>query len=210
MFVSHGAWAGNEYGMGEFNEQRLPDVEVLTGLTFDYIALGHYHRYVAVKDHACYSGSTERTSLNEHNSACGYLIVDLETGARTFHTIHTRHMVKLPIIDCADLTTTAIYKRLRELATPDCNDAIVQLVLTNIEDETFLALDIREIDEIFKVTFYLEKQLSRVTTESNRLLSHSKIESLPVEFERFLNTIDNKELDKRRIAELGAFYLDTA
>jgi DNA repair exonuclease SbcCD nuclease subunit len=208
VLVSHGAWGG-EYGMGEFNEQRLPDVEARTGVTFDYIALGHYHRYVEVQANACYSSSTERTSLNEHNSTCGYVIVDLESGRRTYHEIKTRLMRKLPVVNCAELSTSAVYEKLSELATSDLQDAIVQLVLSNIEHDVFLKLDVREIDEIFKHTLYLEKQLLRKLSESHKIETNAKIESLPVEFERFLAGIENKELDKQKLGELGALYLGT-
>ncbi|MBN1467032.1 exonuclease SbcCD subunit D [candidate division KSB1 bacterium] len=207
VFVSHGAWGG-EYGMGEFNEQRLPDVEQLTRVHFDYIALGHYHRYVTVKENACYSGSTERTSLNEHNSTCGYLLVDLDSGERIYHDIATRPMIKLSI-DCTDLTPRTIYDKVEEVATPAVREAIVQLVLKNIVDEAFLQLDVREIDAMFADAFYLDKQFLRITTEANRFLSHTKIESLPIEFERFLAALENKELDKQKLVQLGAHYLES-
>ena len=208
VLVSHGAWGG-DYGMGEFNEQRLPNIESKIGATFDYIALGHYHRYVEVQANAFYSSSTERTSLNEHNSTCGYVIVDLESGQRTYHEIKTRPMRKLPVIDCAELSTVAVYEKLSDLATADLQDAVVQLVLSNIEHDVFLKLDVREIDEIYKHTFYLEKQLSRKLSDSNKIHAHAKIESLPVEFERFLTGIENKELNKQKLGELGAMYLGT-
>jgi DNA repair exonuclease SbcCD nuclease subunit len=207
VFLAHGAWGG-EYGMGEFNEQRLPDIEMITGINFDYIALGHYHRYVEVKQNACYSSSTERTSLNEHNSTCGYVIVDLENGERTYHEIQTRSMIKLPTLDCQDLTTAQIYQKLETLATPELQDAIVQLVLANIENDAFLKLDVRAIDTMFKNTFYLEKQLSRKMSKMDESISQAKIESLPIEFERFISTVENTELDSKKLAELGGLYLE--
>ncbi|MBN1480271.1 exonuclease SbcCD subunit D [candidate division KSB1 bacterium] len=207
VFVSHGAWGG-QYGMGEFNEQRLPDVEIKSGMTFNYIALGHYHRYVEVKENACYSSSTERTSLNEHNTNCGYVIVDLESGARTYHTIHPRPMKKFPPLDCQDLTTSVIYEKLTALATSDIQDAIIQVTLANVENDAFLRLNMREIDEIFKDTFYLEKQIFRKLSESKQMVAQSKIEALPVEFERFLVSHTGRELDKKKLAEMGAHYLE--
>ncbi len=208
VLVTHGAWAGKKtFGMGEFNEQRLPDIEGVTGLTFDYIALGHYHRHIAVKDHAWYSGSTERTSLNEHNSQCGYLLVDLDKNEYDYHEITTRPMIKFPAIDCQDLTTTDIYSELEKLITPDIQDAIVQLGLNNIEDDTFVKLDIRAIDDIFKNAFVLEKQLVRKAHDGQQHLQNAKIESLPVEFERYIETIDHTELDAAKLKKLGATYL---
>ncbi len=208
VLITHGAWSGKTfYGMGEFNEQRLPDVEGMLGTTFDYIALGHYHRRVDIKDHICYSGSTERTSLNEHNTQCGFLTVDLQNMHKEFQEISTRAMIKLPEISCKDLTAVQIYDKLNELAGVGTENAIVQLTLRDINDHTFVKLDMRAIDEIFASAFHLEKQLFRREHGTDAASGDSRIESLPVEFERYIETITNKELDKERLAKLGVDYL---
>lgn len=208
VLVSHGAWGGTEYGTGEFNEQRLPDIEAASGTDFDYIALGHYHRYVEVKENACYSSSTERTSLNEHNSTCGYLLVDVESGERTYMELQTRPMIKLPVVDCQPLSATAILQRVEAAVTPELDGAIVQLVLQNISDDAFLKLDIRAIDDLFKSSFYVEKQLFRHVRNQTQLASQARFESLPVEFERYLQDVEHIELDKKRLATLAASYLE--
>ncbi len=210
VLVTHGAWSGGTYyGMGEFNEQRLPDVEGLLGRRFDYIALGHYHRQVDVKDNASYSGSTERTSLNEHNNACGYLLVDLATGQKQFHQIETRPMKRIPAIDCEGLTLTQIYDKLESASTEALLGAIVNLTLENIENDTFLKLDIRRIDQFFDQTFHTEKQFIRKGTQKNAIAGNSRIEALPVEFERYLSAIAGIELDSTKLCKMGMQYLST-
>ena len=210
VLITHGAWSGNEYGMGEFNEQRLPDVEALTAKEFDYIALGHYHRYVAVKENACYSSSTERTSLNEHDSTCGYLVLDLESGDREYHEIETRPMRKLPAIDCSGLLTADIYQQLQTQADESIRDAIVQIQLHNLEQDAFLKLDMRAIDELFQKAFVLEKQVLRKSKAPGDGRASAQIGSLPVEFSRYIEALDKPELDKERLQKMGAFYLDEA
>ncbi len=208
VLITHGAWSGKTfYGMGEFNEQRLPDIEGMLGVDFDYIALGHYHRRVDIKDHVCYSGSTERTSLNEHNSRCGFLTVNMENIQKDFHEINTRAMLKLPELDCKDLTAVQIYDKLNELAGVGTENAIVQLTLKGIDDHTFIKLDMRAIDDIFAGAFHLEKQLYRHEHSADAVSADSRIASLPVEFERYIETITDKELDKQRLAKLGMDYL---
>ncbi|MDZ7344357.1 MAG: metallophosphoesterase, partial [candidate division KSB1 bacterium] len=57
ILTAHGGWRAYrsdgqlDTRMGEFNEQFLEDPEARLGLRFDYIALGHYHRYLALNDH---------------------------------------------------------------------------------------------------------------------------------------------------------------
>ena len=207
VLVTHGAWTGKSfYGLGEFNEQRLPDLEEVAGVTFDYIALGHYHRFVEVKANACYSSSTERTSFNEHNSTCGYLLVDLESAERSYREIRTRPMVKVPALDCSGKTTTMIYKALSAAAATIVDGAMVHITLDNLEDEAFLKLDFRLIDDMFKQALFLEKQVLRKTAGHNSGTS-SYIKALPIEFESFLENLPSLELDKERLRSLGAYYL---
>ncbi len=208
VFLTHGAWTGKQYyGMGEFNEQRLPDVEQALGLSFDYIALGHYHKKLDVKDNASYCGSTERTSLNEHGNTTGFLMVDLETGKKNYHKIKSRPMIKLPIVDCRGKTASNIYDELHNLATPGLNQAIVYLILEHIEENTFLKIDVRELDNIFSSVFYLQKSLIREVGERDQIVTNSRIESLAVEFERYLGSVNENEINKDKLRDLGLTYL---
>ncbi len=210
VLVTHGAWSGGTYyGMGEFNEQRLPDVEGLLGKRFDYIALGHYHRQVDVKDNASYSGSTERTSLNEHGNSCGFLLVDIATGQKQFHPIETRPMKRLPPIDCEGLTVSQIYDKLESVGRDDLSGAILSLSLENIESDTFLKLDMRRIDQYFSQTFHTEKQFIRKGAPQNSNAGYSRIEALPVEFERYLSTLAGTELDSAKLCKMGMQYLSS-
>jgi len=208
VFLTHGAWTGRQYyGMGEFNEQRLPDVEQALGLNFNYIALGHYHKKLDVKDNASYCGSTERTSLNEHGNTTGFLTVDLETGEKKYHEIKSRPMIKLPVVNCAGKTALNIYDELQGLATPDLDQAIVYLILDHIEENTFLKIDVRELDDIFSSVFYLQKSLIREKGEKDQIVSNSRIESLAVEFERYLESVNENDINKDKLRDLGLTYL---
>ena len=208
ILIAHGAWAGKRsYGMGEFNEQIIPDIEALRGLQFDYTALGHYHRHLEVKEHTFYCGSTERTSLNEHQSECGFLVVDLEQSTYDFHPLPVRSMCKFSPLDCSGLTSTQIYQNLEKLAGSDIKDAIVQINLIRIEHDAFVKLDMRQIEEMFKSAFVLEKQMSK-KQQSQTSSGETHIESLPVEFERYMRQHLPNELDAERLCRLGSEYLD--
>jgi DNA repair protein SbcD/Mre11 len=208
-FVAHGAWTGGRYlGMGEFNEQRLPEIESYLGQEFDYIALGHYHKHLAVRDHALYSGSTERTSLNEAGNSCGFLLVDLDSKSTEYHQISTRPMLKLPPLNCAQMNAAEIYQALQVQSGTQLNNAVVSIALENVEAETFIKLDMREIEAIFSQVFCLEKHLLKKSAGSVRSGSVSHIESLGIEFERYLATIGKSEFDLQRLKKLGYEYLE--
>lgn len=208
VFLTHGAWTGKQYyGMGEFNEQRIPDVEGALGTTFDYIALGHYHKRLDVKPNASYCGSTERTSMNEAGNTCGYLLIDLDSGEKQFHEIKVRPMFRLPVLNCQGKTAAIIYNELQKLVQPGMEQAMVSLTLENIESSAFLKLDMREIDAIFSPVFFIQKTLLREAVGGDQLVTSSRIESLSVEFDRFLENIELPDLDKNRLRELGLTFL---
>ena len=208
ILVTHGAWSSkNMYSMGEFNEQHLPDPEIIRNVTFDYIALGHYHRRIDVKENACYSGSTERTSFNEYNSTNGYLVIDLEKHKKEYFQIKTRPMIKLTPLNCAELTVAKIYTELEKLSDESLHGALVNLSLTEIHHDTLIKLDTRAIDEIFSQVFHLEKQFVQRSEKGELISSTMTIDSLPNEFERYLENIELKDLDKNTLIKLGSEYL---
>ena len=64
VFVSHGAVTRiKEFSMNEFNELIIP-AKILSK-DFDYIALGHYHKFTKLTDNAFYAGSTERFTFTD-------------------------------------------------------------------------------------------------------------------------------------------------
>lgn len=210
ILVSHGAWTGQKYyGMGEFNEQRLPDISNLTEIKFDYVALGHYHRFLNVADKVYYSGSTERTSLNEHNTTCGFIIADVVNETIEYQEITSRPMLKPAPVDCSGLRTSEIYAKLENSVNSTFKNAIMQINLFNIEKDVFLRLDTKQIDEIYTGCFIVEKQLYRKIDNNVKVFTDSRIAALPLEFERYLEKIEHLELGKKRLADLAAKYLDT-
>ncbi|MDZ7264994.1 MAG: exonuclease SbcCD subunit D [candidate division KSB1 bacterium] len=208
VLVAHGAWAGNSsFSMGEFNEQKLPNPEETTAVEFDYIALGHYHKHIRIKPQICYSGATERTSFNEADNTPGFVEVDLQTQQVDHFALPSRPMFKLGPLDCSELNSVQIYDELVKWSTDDLKEALVSLQLINIHHETLVKLDGREIDAIFPQVFHLQKSLSRQVGIAGTGPSQTEWGSVPIEFERYIQGVKDKELDKGRLRELGLSYL---
>jgi DNA repair protein SbcD/Mre11 len=209
LFLTHGAWSGGGYGMGEFNEQRLPDLEVQTGLTFDYIALGHYHKQIDVNAHISYSGSTERTSLSQSEHRCCYLEVDLATASKTVHPVQTRPMLRLPVLDAEHLSLAEIYGQAQTIA-PQCPaGSIVQWGVENIQESVFLQMDMRIIEDCFQHCLHLDKQFNILIPDASRRQWSERFDALPNEFARYVNALEEPGLDKNRLIELGHHYLES-
>lgn len=208
ILTAHGSWAGEKsFSMGEFNEQRLQDPELDENIQFDYIALGHYHKHIKIKPHVVYSGSTEHTSFNEAGNPTGYMMVDLKKGENNYFETPCRHMIKLEAIDCCEYNSTQIYSELEKLVTPELNEALVSISLLNVQHDTLIKLENREIDNIFSKVFQLKISISQMPAQGKTIGKDINMSALPVEFERYIDEIETGELDKDRLKTMGLMYL---
>jgi len=208
VLVTHGSWAGQKtFSMGEFNEQLLPDLDTMLDIRFDYIALGHYHRHLEISSRIVYSGSTEKTSFNEAGQANGFVLADLAAATKTYIETKARPMVKLGPIDCRSLNANLIYAELEHLSTPELDQALVSLTLSNVSHETLIKLDSRLIEGLFPQVFHLATHMTQINASGERQGTSATLGSLPVEFERFIDSIETGELDRDRLKKLGLGYL---
>jgi DNA repair protein SbcD/Mre11 len=209
ILTTHGSWAGEKsFSMGEFNEQRLKDPELNEKFQFDYIALGHYHKHIIIKPHVVYSGSTEHTSFNEAGNPTGYMTVDLENGESSYHNTFCRPMIKLAAIDCNEYNAARIYSEMEKLTTPELTDALVSISLLNVQHDTLIKLENREIENIFSKVFQLKISISQMIASGKIIGKDINMGALPVEFERYIDEIETGELEKDRLKTMGLLYLD--
>jgi DNA repair exonuclease SbcCD nuclease subunit len=220
ILVAHGGWrAVNSLDtrMGEFNEQFLEDPETRLGLKFDYIALGHYHRHLAMNDHTFYSGSTERTSFNEAGYTSGYIRGDLAQHTWEYVEIPSRPMLRLKTLDCAGKSPAEIMAALEQYAHDEIRDALVSVELQNLPRDAYLQLDLAAIDQLFSAAFHFEKQLHVITVSSAEISSGANaapelghIGSLRDEFSRYLAANSDGALPREELERLGLHYLAAA
>lgn len=216
ILMTHGSWraAGKvDTRMGEFNEQFLEDPEARLHLTFDYIALGHYHRYLAINDHTFYSGSAERTSFNEAGYTSGYIVGDLAQRRWQYIEIAARPMMRLRPIECRDKTVSEIIAEAQSRSSDDLAGAMVTLELRNIAREVYLQLDLAVLDAVFAHVFYLDKQFTFAAHASAASVAGSEaigVGSLREEFSRYLNNRSNGVLAREELELLGWQYLAEA
>jgi DNA repair exonuclease SbcCD nuclease subunit len=223
ILVAHGGWRsvkgenGLDTRMGEFNEQFLEDPEARLGLAFDYIALGHYHRYLGMNDHTFYSGSTERTSFNEAGYTSGYIRGDLERRVWEYVNIPSRPMLRLKPLDCSGKSPAEIMRELEQRAGAEIREALVSIELQNLARDTYLQIDLAAIDELFAAAFHFERQLNMVSAnlkagrdESQAASKIGHIGSLRDEFSRYLAANGNGVLPHEELEKEGLRYLSEA
>jgi DNA repair exonuclease SbcCD nuclease subunit len=173
----------------------------------DYIALGHYHRWIRVGERAYYSGSTERFGFSDASHHCGFLEVDVSSGSVKYHEIEVREMAKLPEVDCHHLTSDEILEKTSQLSQQAGAGSIVQLPLIRMSRSTYVELDQGAIREQFSRTLHLDITFQIEAYEGDAV-SSADIAGLPMEFEAFVDTWRLDRLAKKRLKEMGLKYLE--
>lgn len=197
--------------MGEFNEQTVTIDDVTN---FDYLALGHFHKYTRVRDDAYYAGSTERFSFNEVKDDKGFLDVRFhqsEDGDKevVFHPLRTRAMVDLEPVVCGGLDEHGIKRALkRRIQESNPQDKVVRLKVLDIPMHVYHSLDFDELKRLTRSAVHFE--LKYEFRRDNELFSaeHPTFHSLHTEFEHFSGKYSvGVHIDKARLKELGLKYM---
>lgn len=172
MHCSVGAW----YLMQEFGEWVYPTNKEYIFEQMDYVALGHWHGFGNVGKHenVYYSGSIERTSLNDKRNSKGFALVTLEDELKVeYKEIDIRPILEFEI-DCED-----IEKSVQSLDLSNIKDAIVEVKLINLTTMQSLDINNIHIKAIFQDAMYVN--IKREFKSSNDTATLDDIESLSLE-----------------------------
>jgi len=203
----------NVYKMGEFSELIIPGKSLTRFKDFDYIALGHWHRFLPLKGipNAFYSGSTERFTFREEGYPKGVIFADLTKHTTEFFPLKVREMIKLGPLNCAKKDASEILDKISDLkAQNKIKGRIVQLKLENLTRVTYVQLDLREIRTRLADAFHVDIHPELIVESGNGSTTETSINALPLEFERFLADSDLQDKDKKELISLGTLYINQA
>jgi len=207
VLVLHAGMVGAKtYKMDEFNEQAVPVASVPAD--FDYVALGHYHRMIRIRDRMFYSGSTERLGFGEVGQEKGMLEVDVESGEARFHKLSIREMIDLEPVDASALSSSEIAREARDrLSAASIEDKVVRMVVDNVPGDAYRALDVPAIRRMGSSALHFELKLVRREEESVAGGGEVTIGSLADEFGKYIASRDIRDEKKRMLVDLGMPYL---
>lgn len=215
---------GAHYLMQEFGEWVYPkDKEYIFSL-MDYVALGHWHGFgnVGKYENVYYSGSTERTSLNDKRNTKGFIKLtigeakaslpkeDTLLGSTTsvvpkveFKEIKIRPIITKEI-DCTNFTDA-----IASLDTSDTADAIVEVTLSKLTPLSSIDIANKEIKAHFPDAMSVSIKREFITQESQTQAQETGAMNLEEFFlEHIKEDTENKEFErlKNKIQELFAIY----
>ena len=208
IFVSHGAVTGiHVFSMNEFNELVIP-TDILSE-KFDYIALGHYHRYSKLANNAFYSGSTEHLTFTDAPDKKGFIEFELSNGKlkHKFMELKNRPMIDPKPIECSNLKLDEVMKKIKETVREiDPKEKTFRITLEGIPAHIYRGLDFNEIRKLSGEAVHYEIKANIIKEGESKQATTSKIDALANEFKQFIESQDLKESET--ILELGIGYIE--
>jgi exonuclease SbcD len=206
VLVLHaGILDSDTYKMDEFNEQSVPISSV--GGDWDYIALGHFHRFAKVGENAYYAGSTERLGFGEAGQKKGIVEVDLASGEVKFHELSIRDMVDLTPLDATGLASSEILHEARNLlSSSSIDDKIARLVVSGVASDAYKSLDVPAVRRLGASALHFELRIDRAEDEDSIQSEDARIGLLTDEFKKFVARLDYSDEKKRKLLDLGTEY----
>jgi DNA repair protein SbcD/Mre11 len=207
VLTLHGVVSGiKEFSMGELAELEVPSSLFKKG--FDYVALGHYHRYTKVEENVFYAGSTERVSMAELGQEKGFVEVNLSTKEIKFHTVPTRQMIELPQIYAKGKSQADILQEVESLILEnEIKDKIVRLKVTQIPVHVYNSLNFRRLSELKAEALYFDLRFEKKEEKEQDFTAKTSIGKLAEEFNQYLRDYVIEDLKKEKLQELGLKYL---
>jgi len=208
LLLVHGAVTGvKAFSMNEFNELIIPTK--MLHADFDYVALGHYHRYTKLAEKAYYAGSTECLTFTDANGQKGFIDLELHGEHLTvnFKTLRSRPMIEAAPIPCSHLPLDEIMSKIKQAVQEvKPKDKTVRITLEDIPQQVYRSLDFGEIKKLSSEAIHFEIKATVANEEGTRPLTSSKIDALVNEFERYLEQLHLE--DKETLLKLGIGYIE--
>jgi DNA repair protein SbcD/Mre11 len=127
---------------------------------FDYVALGHFHKFKPMRINACYAGSLERLSFNDDAEQKVIVEVNLDSDPAdaswiTTHPVPTRNVSSLPPIDAQGVEdlTAAVLEALEGI---DLTGAVLRCEIEGVSQEVYRTLDVKEIERRTRPCLHFE------------------------------------------------------
>ncbi len=194
----------DEASWGEFKEQTIPASSLKSD--FDYIALGHYHKFLKIKDNAYYCSSPERLSFNEVKDKKGFVEVTLSDFSVKHIPTNARDMIVFDPIDCEKLSASEVLDELEEMVSGKVDGKIIKVILDKIPRHVHSSLDLQKIRQIMSNALHYEP-IYNWKFDENSNVSSSQIGSINEEFENYLQKIELESEELEEIKTLGNEYL---
>ena len=207
ILLAHGGVKGiKEFSMNEFNELIIPTQYLKSN--FDYMALGHYHKYVKVSENAFYSGSTECFTFSDAGEQKGFIELELKDGKikHNFVPLKNRPMIDSGPINCSNLSLDEVMKCIKKtIKEIEPRGKVFRIILDGIPSHIYRGIDFSTIRAQSSEAVHYEIKANVIKEGEAKASETSKIDALANEFEVFLRKQSIEE--KETLLKIGLEYI---
>jgi len=206
ILVAHGVAAGiDKFSMAELSEEEIPSSIFQIG--FDYVALGHYHKYTEVENRVFYAGSTERLSFGEIEEEKGFLEIELPDFKAEFHKVPARGMLQLDTVDAKGLDFDQLEETINTtLSSASLDDKIVRFKIINLPEAHYNNLPVRDIKARTSSAFFFKLIAEREGEKMVHLDEGVKFGRLLDEFSAYLENRKLEGMKREELVRLAEHY----
>jgi DNA repair exonuclease SbcCD nuclease subunit len=208
ILILHGGLKGiKEFTMNEFNELIIP--YKFLNKNFDYIALGHYHKYTKISKKCQYSGSTEHFSFAEAKDDKGFLEIKLEKNKinSKFIKIENRDIIDFDSIICDNLNLDQIMDAIEyKINKIKPKNKIFRIKLEKIPTAIYRGIDFEKIKNLCKDATHFEINANIISDNNTKIFKSSKMDKLTKEYSSFIK--DQNLKDEQILLDLGINYIE--
>jgi DNA repair protein SbcD/Mre11 len=152
ILLGHGVADGYPFFRGDRPAATLNLLDVAQ--QFDYIALGHHHRFAQVPETevAFYSGPTAMVTWADFRPGqqFGFCLIDTDSGLVEPQRLETRPMLAYGLDDAEGMSRTEVLDLLeQQIAELPCAGANCQVVARNIDPLARRELSVRDVESLF-------------------------------------------------------------
>ncbi|MCT4617054.1 MAG: exonuclease SbcCD subunit D [Candidatus Gracilibacteria bacterium] len=195
IFMSHFGLQAKDYD--EYTDEISGvniEINLLEDLkTFDYVALGHYHKNFCLSKNICYSGSTEHTSFNQKSYKLGVNLLEFKNNKLYKKTINldTRKIEEI-FINCENFNNFGELENYLENQNFDIENKIIKVIFENMNSSLLLGFNDDIINKYFKDSFYFEYK--KLFIEDKKSINNIEFDEQNISSNLLDNFIENYDL----------------
>ncbi|MEX2457876.1 MAG: metallophosphoesterase [Actinomycetota bacterium] len=183
------------------------------GKRFDLVVLGHYHQHLKPSARTWYAGSTDSFAFgdrpNDKVGPKGVLVVDTDAGkVELIANPHERPLLTRQV-DAASMGPAELLEACERAGHGAPEGAIVRIWLNGVDPAALRQLTMAEFQETLPGALHV--QIDReFGAEALSVQGGIEIHSLESEWSTFVDQQDLAGLERDRVRDLGARYLESA
>lgn len=200
------------YLMEEFGERVFPKEHYDKLKQFDYVALGHWHKYKHLEKfgNVYYAGSSENIGEKNTGTGKGYILgrIKEDSVETEFKSVDTRRFIDIAVNGCSEKSNEEIFNEVSsQLEENDIEDSIIRIYLNDMLNTQVYEFRSQDFEEL--LVGVLDYRIIKTIKESGETITTDKDSfDLRGELIKYLNEEFTDKDDLKKVKDISLELLD--